>query len=102
MMTYTECDAIATLDLPVAPVGKFQRHSKPYRRPQEEALYRYRVTALLDSGASIDCGVQLGSSVPEFIRQAKQTLRPEELSEVINWRVEVAKDELPPAFDALR
>jgi hypothetical protein len=94
MKTYNqERDALA------AGIADLRRHIEHSNSPPEPPLVRYRVTALLDSGASLDCGVHQAHSVPQLISQARRSLSPNALSQVVNWRVDEVKDESPPAQD---
>jgi hypothetical protein len=54
-------------------------------------LFRCRVTALLEGGATVDGGIYTASSVQQLINQAKQRLSAQQLLQVVRWRLEIAR-----------
>jgi hypothetical protein len=96
-----EREALAMRDALAAQVDELRRSTAPDPSAQDQPLFRFRVTALLDSGATLDCGVYLACSVPQLIKQARRSLSPHMLSQVVNWRLDEAKDENPADSDEL-
>jgi hypothetical protein len=100
MNKHQERAALATRDALAAQVDELQQRNGLTGRAQDPPLVRFRVTALLDSGASLDCGVHLACSVPQLIQQARQCLSVQLLQQVMNWRLDEAKDQ-PSALEEL-